>query len=142
MVITTRGIAAKMSNISDDSVGPEESTVTKSVPGDVVGDESVAAVSTGTACVPVVDSTLATMPPEDKNATVSASKEAAAAVFGDESVLGYLHLVGSLKKNVSRSDDQSAALSSSNVSVQHRKRAVDVENSFVQGLSAIGESFV
>ena len=87
----------------------------------------------------MVEVTLATMPPVDENPTLSGSAPEEDAV--EDSLLGYLRLVGSLEKKVSHSDDQSLALSSSNVSNQHRKRAVDVENSFVQGLSAIGEFY-
>lgn len=137
MVINTRSTTA--SNV-DDAVGQEDSTPVASVPGEETVGDSVLQVSTETVSVPVVED-LATMPPEDEVATASASEKPAGTVVGDDSLLGYLQLVGSLEKNVSRSDDQSAALSSSNVSVQHRKRAVDVENSFVQGLSAIGESY-
>ena len=137
MVINTRSTTA--SNV-DDAVGQEDSTPVASVPGEETVGDSVLQVSTETVSVPVVED-LATMPPEDEVATASASENPVGSVVGDDSLLGYLQLVGSLEKNVSRSDDQSAALLSSNVSIQHRKRAVDVENSFVQGLSAIGESY-
>jgi hypothetical protein len=123
MVIVTRGVSnAAKANVKDTPV-EEDRTVAESL--------LVAVNNEG-------DSVKETIAPPEENTTVTAS-EAEAPV--EDSLLGYLHLVGSLEKQVTRSDDQSLALSSSNVSVQHRRRAVDVENSFVQGLAAIREFY-
>ena len=131
----TRGRSAADANVNDPAEDPtvavsvaEESTVVGSVPE----------VLTATTHVPGLDSTSMTTVPEENPTVLGSVPEAA---VGEDSVLGYLHLVGNLEKRVSRSDDQSLALSSSNVSGQHRKRAVSVENSFMEGLSAIGESY-
>ena len=138
MVIITRG-ASSTAKVNVTDPVEQDPTVSASVPEEgTVGDDSVPQVSIETVRVPVGEVTLATMPPEDENPTLSGSAPEDAV---EDSLLGYLRLVGSLEKNVSHSDDQSLALSSSNVSNQHRKRAVDVENSFVQGLSAIGEFY-
>ena len=137
MVIITRGVSsADKVNVTDPV--EQDPTVAASVPEEGTVGDSVPQVSIETVRVPVVEVTLAKMPPVDENSTLSGSAPEDAV---EDSLLGYLRLVGSLEKNVSHSDDQSLALSSSNVSNQHRKRAVDVENSFVQGLSAIGESY-
>ena len=132
----TRGRSAADAKLNDPA---EDHTVARSVAevSTVVG--SVPEVLTATAHELVLDSTSVTNVPEE-NPTVVASV-VPEAVVGENSLLDYLHLVGNLEKRVSRTDDQSLALSSSNVSGQHRKRAVTVENSFVEGLSAIGESY-
>ena len=134
-MMITRGHSAADANVNDP---PEDPTVAASVPEESTVVVSVPQVSTAMSSVPVLDSTLASIVPE-KNPTVLASAPEAAV---RDSLLGYLHLVRTLEKRVSRTDDQSLALiTSSNVSIQHRKRAVDIENSFMQGLSAIGESY-
>ena len=118
-MMMTRGRSAADANPNDPAEDPtvagsvaEESTVVGSVPEFL----------TATAHVPVLDSTSVTNVPEE-NPTVVASV-VPEAVVGENSLLDYLHLVGNLEKRVSRTDDQSLALSSSNVSGQHRKRAV------------------
>ena len=131
----TRGRSAADANVNNPA---EDPTVTVSVAEESTVVGSVPEVLTATTHVPGLDSTSVTTVPEENPTVLGSVPEAA---VGEDSVLGYLHLVGNLEKRVSRSDDQSLALSSSNVSGQHRKRAVSVENSFMEGLSAIGESY-
>jgi hypothetical protein len=134
MVIMTRGSSAANAR-SVNVPAEQDSTLAGSVSEEGTNGDSVPPVSTtGDTEMESVGVTIA--PPEE-NPTVTASVPEVAV---DESVLGYLQLVGDLEKNVSRTDNQSIALSSSNVSVEHRRRAVEIENSFVQGLAGIGES--
>ena len=133
----TRGRSAADANPNDPA---EDTTVAGNVAEESTVVGSVPEFLTATAHVPVLDSTSVSNHVPEENPTVVASVVPEAAV-GENSLFDYLHLVGNLEKRVSRTDDQSLALSSSNVSGQHRKRAVTVENSFVEGLSAIGESY-
>ena len=134
-MMMTRGRSAADANVNNPA---EDPTVTVSVAEESTVVGSVPEVLTATTHVPGLDSTSVTTVPEENPTVLGSVPEAA---VGEDSVLGYLHLVGNLEKRVFRSDDQSLALSPSNVSGQHRKRAVSVENSFVEGLSAIGESY-